>query len=231
MSPSDIPLPPLLILAGGKSQRMGTPKGLLEVVPDEIWIDTQLRLFHEAGGSRVFLVLGYRAEDYFEAVPDLRGAMSGEVNRAGIDLSVVVNTEPEYGPFSSIVHGWRHIREVAPPGSIMVTPLDVPIPSRIVVARMMDGWKAGLSALIPVVGVKGGHPVILSSGFLNGLETVAFNRPEARLDFQLREESPKNVVRVEVNDEDILMDMNTPGDVAIVRARLDARRTGCSADL
>ncbi|MBA4392008.1 MAG: hypothetical protein C0407_00480, partial [Desulfobacca sp.] len=65
---------PLILLAGGKSSRMGTPKGLLDY-QGNLWLFEQLSRFQAASGKRVVIVLGFHHDQYFEKIPWLRAAL------------------------------------------------------------------------------------------------------------------------------------------------------------
>src|SRR5262245_14676117 len=112
---------PLILLAGGKSSRMGRPKGLLDF-RGEPWLIRQLRAFVRAGGRRIILVLGFEAQAYQPILAHLD--LGSEV-----ECRVTVNPAPERGSFSSLQHG--AIALLAEPSleAAWISPIDVPLPA------------------------------------------------------------------------------------------------------
>jgi CTP:molybdopterin cytidylyltransferase MocA len=92
---------PLILLAGGRSSRMGTPKGLLNY-HGHPWLIEQLLRFKAASGKRVIVVLGFHQAPYFEQIPWLVNAVTNPVEQLGLKISAVINPVPEHGQFSSL---------------------------------------------------------------------------------------------------------------------------------
>ena len=80
-----------IILSGGASRRMGTPKALL-LIENETFLDRMIRLFSEVCDP-VIVVLGHNAEQ-----------IRSEIQRAS-QVSFVVNPDPERGMLSSLQCG------------------------------------------------------------------------------------------------------------------------------
>jgi CTP:molybdopterin cytidylyltransferase MocA len=92
---------PLILLAAGRSSRMGTPKGLLDF-QGRPWLSEQLQRFKAAEGRRVIIVLGFHYKQYIEGIPWLEKAACRPARRFGLKISMVRNPTPEQGPFSSL---------------------------------------------------------------------------------------------------------------------------------
>ncbi|MFH1262994.1 MAG: NTP transferase domain-containing protein [Pseudomonadota bacterium] len=195
---------PLIVLCGGKSGRMGVPKGLVRT-DGEYWIERQLALFSKISGSRVIVVLGYDADRYFEALPWLR---------QDSPHTFVINDAPEHGPFSSIVSAGRILTEPA----AFLLPIDVPVPSAEVCKALTGAFSIRVQSCVPVFKKKGGHPVLLAATFLKQLAQVPFGSSEARLDEQIRRLQEDQRVRVPVDDPRILWNANTPAEMARLAA-------------
>lgn len=101
---------PLVLVAGGRSSRMGTPKGLLDY-HGHPWLAEQLKRFKAAFGLRAVIVLGFHHEQYFEQMPWLREAEKNPVNQFGLEISVAINPAPEHGQFSSLQQAIRFLHE------------------------------------------------------------------------------------------------------------------------
>jgi len=190
------PLPPVVILAAGRSSRLGEPKGLV-VVGGRFWIERQLDAVAAAGVIRPVVVLGFD-RDRYESV-------TGLTRRARI----AVNPDPERGPFSSLQHG---LALVGPDEAVFVLPIDVPA-ARPATWAALSGAIGSADAAVPTdEGGGGGHPVLLSSGFAARLRALDPALPDARLDVQLRRLDPAAVARVAANDDRIRLNLNAPED-------------------
>ena len=206
---------PLILLAGGKSSRMGTPKGLLDY-RGEPWLLEQLRRFKAACGKQVIVVLGFHHERYFKEITWLKTAGKESVHQLGLDISVVVNPNPEHGQFSSLqcaIHPSPTLPRsggragVGVPGAF-VLPVDVPGPNKGVYGRLTEALGVTTAAAIPRYQSRGGHPVLLSRAFLERLTTVSPSSTQARLDLQIKALPGKQVTFVPVDDEEVSLNMN-----------------------
>jgi CTP:molybdopterin cytidylyltransferase MocA len=112
--------PVLLLLAGGRSSRMGTPKGLLDF-KREYWL---LHQINEFVGNQVFIGLGYDSEVYFNTIPWLKNAIENPVSYKGKKVSVLVNPQPEFGLFSNLQN---LLKQVNKKQNVLVLPIDVPL--------------------------------------------------------------------------------------------------------
>lgn len=198
---------PLILLAGGQSSRMGTPKGLVDF-KDQPWLLEQLSRFEAASGKEAVIVLGYHQERYFERIPWLRGARDEASVQSGLTVSVVVNKTPEFGQFSSLQCAIPLLLERDWSGAF-VLPIDVPGPPREVYARLGAAFNDRLDVIIPQYRSKGGHPVLLSRRFLGQLLSLPVANIEARLDIQIRALSQDRVARVKVNDSQVCLNINS----------------------
>ncbi len=197
-------LPPLILLAGGKSERMGQPKGLLSW-KDRPWLLHQLDAYRRAGGRRAVVVLGYNAEAYLAALPELR-AGDGSF-RGSLRLTACINPRPESGPFSSVQAGLDHLSAENHP-RIFFMAVDRPAPTPGTWRRLCAA--GDLSMAYPACGEKKGHPVLLSAAFAG---QILLTPPEgARMDV-LRESLPSGMCRsVETDDPLTGTNLNTPED-------------------
>lgn len=185
-------LDPVILLAGGRSSRMGMPKGLIPVqgIPLLLWQWARLR---EVGVLDVILVLGFGAESYRPLFPQL--------DRAGIRFQLVRNHFPERGPFSSMLVGLSRCN-----GPAFLLPVDVPCPTREVWHAIKEVVKKE-RAVIPFFGNHGGHPVWLSGDFVAELRA---HPPTDRLDEIIRGLPLKQKRRLDVADSRVVANWNTP---------------------
>jgi CTP:molybdopterin cytidylyltransferase MocA len=201
------PIFPLVLLAGGQSSRMGTPKGLVDY-KGRPWMLEQLSRFEAASGKEALIVLGYHQERYFEGISWLRSARDEAFVQSGLAVSVVVNKTPELGQFSSLQCAIPFLLEKDWVGAFIL-PVDVPGPQREVYGRLVEAFTNTLDVVIPQYRSKGGHPVLLSRRFLARLGSLPVADDEARLDKQIRALSPERVAKVRVSDPQVCLNINT----------------------
>jgi CTP:molybdopterin cytidylyltransferase MocA len=173
---------------------MGEPKGLV-AFEGRPWIEAQLAAL---GQRRVVVVLGHDHGRYLEAIPDL-------AKRA----EVVVNPDPDRGPFSSLQVGLAALGASGPPAPAFVLPVDAPAASPAVWRALEEALGPELDAAIPAFQGHGGHPVLLAAPFMARLGRLDPASPEARLDVALR--SAKALL-VETGDPRVRMNLNAPED-------------------
>ena len=195
---------PALILAAGKSTRMGRTKALLPLGA-ETFISRIVRTFRAAGVEDVVVVVGHDAERVSAALVQLDPPPR-----------IVVNPEYESGQLSSILAG---LRVVDRPGvtAMLLTLVDVPLVSSETVRAVLFRYQTNSAAVVrPVSGRRHGHPVLI----------------DRQLFPQLRAADPasgaKPIVRahasaagdVEVGDEGAFTDIDTPEEYAAAIARI-----------
>jgi CTP:molybdopterin cytidylyltransferase MocA len=203
---------PLILLAGGSSSRMGVVAKGLQEVEGKPWLKTQCDDFRRNtdpdNTPRIILVLGYRADEYLKLASSIPG------------LIVVMNPEPENGPFSSIQAGVRRALEPDFQGirGAYVLPIDVPVAKKEVWSALFAALSEGARVAQPVIegreGTHGGHPVLLSLEEMRVLTTL---KSTDRLDQHLHALdtlAPGQLKRVKVSDPTILANLNTPEDWA-----------------
>lgn len=181
----------VIVLAAGRSSRMGEPKGLVQV-RGRSWLDVQLDAIERAGGRSV-VVLGADRQLYRQALPDLeRRAL------------VALNEDPDRGPFSSLQCGLAMVRAGAP---VFVLPVDVPAASPSVWQDLQCALQGGVDAVVPELEGRGGHPVLLAGSTVVHLRS----RPDtSRLDVELA--ALPRVVRFPVKDPLVRLNLNAPLD-------------------
>ena len=134
-----------IILAAGKSQRLGYPKALLSL-GNETFAARLLRLAGEAGVDTCRIVLGYRAKD-------LRRLLQVP------DELVVVNQRYEEGQLVSLQCGLQGLNCDA----VLVMPVDHPSISVHLLRQVISRFRRGQPpAVIPTYKGRGGHPTLFS---------------------------------------------------------------------
>lgn len=193
--------PILIVLAGGKSSRMGTPKGLLPY-KNTYWILEQISRYKQKGF--VYIGLGFDFHLYLKVIPWLEKAVEKPQEFQGKTVRVVINKHPELGKFSTLQSVLKQVKQHQ---DTLVLPIDVPLlkPSaldKIIVVKNR--------VVLPNYNNKNGHPVKLSYTFWKTFLDLNPLNAESRLDCQIKQRATSEISTAEVEDDAILKNLNTP---------------------
>jgi molybdenum cofactor cytidylyltransferase len=185
-----------LILAAGRSSRMGRSKALLrQIQSGDTFVAHLVRVSSSAGLSPVFVV--GRPEDV---------ALRSVVDEAG--ASFVANADADQGQLSSLLAGLA-AADGLPVSAVVVLPVDVPLVSTSVISALLT---AALSPDVQIVraahGGTHGHPVLFKRSVFDELRSAdpaVGARAVVRAD-------PSRVRDVEVGDAGVTLDIDTPDD-------------------
>lgn len=195
--------PTLIILAGGKSSRMGKPKGLLSFKGD-YWLLHQIEAYK--AGESVIIGLGFDYQLYFNAIPWLKEALKSPQEYKGKKVQIVLNPTPEFGLFSTLKEVLKCI-DVQTNNEILVLPIDVPFLNKSALEKIIETKN---SVVIPSYHQKNGHPAKLSSKFWKSLLLIDVKHPEARLDTQIKKLQNSQISIINVADKNCIKNLNTP---------------------
>jgi CTP:molybdopterin cytidylyltransferase MocA/ADP-ribose pyrophosphatase YjhB (NUDIX family) len=183
-----------IILAAGKSQRLGYPKALLSL-GNEPFARRLMRIASEAGVDLCRVVLGYRARD-LRRILELPDGL------------VVVNQKYEEGQLSSLQCGLQNLQEVNCAG-VLAMPVDHPMITTHLLRQMIGRFRhGGPAAVIPTHRGRRGHPTLFSRALFqellqcppeNGARTV-LNRHQEHVHY------------LPTADVSVLLDVDTPDD-------------------
>lgn len=194
--------PVFVLLAGGKSERMGIAKGLLKY-QQTYWILEQLHRISKANIKDIYIGLGFNFEQYFNAIPWLENAQRNFIEYEGLKVKVIINKNPEYGPFSTL----QTILKVVPKTSeILVNNIDIPILNSEELSEIISLKN---EIVFPKYQGKNGHPIKMKNCFWKSLLNLDISDDNARLDFQLKKVNPAKISTIEVFDRAIIMNLNT----------------------
>jgi len=194
-----------VLLAGGKSERMGVAKGLLKY-KHTFWILEQLNSISKTAISEVFIGLGYNYQHYFDAIPWLEKAVENFVDFQGLKIKVIVNKNPEFGSFSTLQTVLKQLNSTK---SVVLNPIDIPILNTSEFIKLIS---TNNEVVIPSYNGKKGHPIKMESSFWQNLTSIHLEDKDARLDFQLKKMNPIKISTIEVSDNSILTNLNTKKD-------------------
>lgn len=192
----------VLVLAAGRSRRMGTPKALLPWRADGTCVIRCAveSLIMEAQGG-VYITVG---EDAAAVANALAGVAYHEI---GVDGRAE--------QLDSLRAGLERLeRESRSVTQVLVHPADHPVVHAATVRAILDEAREN-AAVMPEYGGKGGHPVLIPRSLW---EEIARWRGEGGL-AQYWRENPQKRVRVPVEDEAVVLTMNTPVEYAAARRR------------
>lgn len=194
--------PILIILAGGKSSRMGAPKGLLKH-NNSFWILSQIETFI---GTEVIIGLGHDAQLYFNAIPWLKDATKTAISYKEKQIRVVINPNPKFGLFSTLQSILKHVDLHQ---QAFILPIDVPLFNK------QEQRKLSIEEnviVIPKYQDKKGHPIKITPEFCQSLLNISLSDPNARLDFQIKKNTPSEISFIDVSDGVCIQNLNTPKD-------------------
>jgi len=182
-----------VVLAAGKSRRMGRPKLLLPYESGTI-IEAVIRTVAASRVDRTLVVLGAQREEIEEKIRDFA-------------LKKVINREYRKGMFSSVLCGLGSL-----PGSARAAVLvlaDQPgIPTGVIDSLIKSFLREKKGLVIPVYRKRRGHPLLLDLKYRRELESLP---PDAGLRALLLRH-PEDILEVRVTSPEILRDIDSPGD-------------------
>jgi CTP:molybdopterin cytidylyltransferase MocA len=191
-----------IILAGGKSERMGRPKGLLDYNCHFWLLEHFIRL--KAGGIKEIIIgLGYDADTYYKAIPVLRKALNSSIDFKGLQISVVQSTNPELGSFSTLQYALKTLNKSS---DVLICPIDVPILNS---KELKNILITETQIVKPLFKGQSGHPVKINYLFVKKLINKASNN---RLDKLIALEPEKEIKKIICSDRQVIMNLNTPAD-------------------
>ena len=182
-----------LVLAAGRSERMGTPKqllpfGSLTLIEQVIRTLTRSRL-----GKDVVVVLGHRAMDIVKRI-------------SGLPVRLAYNPDPEGDMISSIRCGLAYID---PEQAFLIALGDQPLVTTGIVDRLIDEYERRPEGMVlPVHEGKRGHPMILSPAYR---EEILFESVPGGLK-ALRDRHADSVRPVPVDTDAVLIDLDYRND-------------------
>jgi molybdenum cofactor cytidylyltransferase len=191
---------PGLILAAGRSHRMGRPKALLPAGASGPSFVQRVADTLRAGGLEDILVVG-RPED---------NALRAEVERLGANVRFVVNTHADEGQLSSLITG---LNVVDHPGTraIVVMPVDVPLVSSDSVAAILAAFMRTRAPIVRATHLgRHGHPVLFSHAIFAELRRAD---PAQGAKAVLRNHAAE-IVDIDVPDPAVVEDVDSPEDYA-----------------
>lgn len=194
-----------IVLAAGASHRMGSPKALLSI-DGRPAVEVVVAALRAGGADPVIVVVGRHAAKI----------------RAGAkldDATVIDHAGWADGRTSSLQAGLRAVPADA--AVAVVALVDMPYVRATSVRALLDAFAAthGAEVAVPVYTGRRGHPIVLGRKLFAGLLALGPDEPPRALIRGARD------VEVRVADPGVLVDLDTPEDVAIA-SRASATGSG-----
>jgi molybdenum cofactor cytidylyltransferase len=185
-----------IVLAAGRSQRMGAFKPLLPFGSTTV-IENCIENLRGGGVETIVVVLGQgrNAEELKNHLTNAR-------------ISFAVNPDPHSQMSASIACGLRQVPETT--RAVLINPADHAAVPAEVVAALIREWRQGGQLVKPIWSERGGHPVLVDLSFRNELLALDPNGG-LKAFFSLHQDQ---VRRVPVHSNFIARDMNTWDDYA-----------------
>jgi CTP:molybdopterin cytidylyltransferase MocA len=141
---------PAVVLAAGRSSRMGRAKATLPLDATDTFLTRIVRTFLEAGVDDVVVVVGHEAD-----------AIVSSFSASGLPARFVVNHDYDRGQWSSLVAG---IGVVDRPGvsATLMTLVDVPLVTADTVRAVLACYRRTHAPVVrPTSGNRHGHPLLV----------------------------------------------------------------------
>ena len=181
-----------ILLAAGQSKRMGCSKQLLPL-GDKPVIRWCIDSLMESGLEDIFVVLGPNGQKIADTIKNL-------------PVNVVWNADPESDMAGSIKTGLSHLHDTH--SGILVCLVDHPLVSGETINAIIATQKIYPDKIIiPTHEGRKGHPTLFPRLVIEELSSVS---PLTLRD--IIHKDPKRVSLVNVQDEGVLINMNTPDD-------------------
>jgi CTP:molybdopterin cytidylyltransferase MocA len=194
-----------VLLAGGKSERMGIPKGLLEY-QNTYWILELINRISASSITEVYVGLGYHQEEYSNKIPWFTEALLHFVVYKNLKIRVVINQNPELGSFSTLQ---TVLQQIPKNKSVLINPIDVPMLNT---AELQTIIETQNQIVLPNFEGKNGHPIKLEPEFWNSLLLLDPTNKNSRLDLEIKKMNLSSVTTVSVTDPCIIKNLNTQND-------------------
>ena len=182
-----------IILAAGRSKRMGKPKPLLRF-NDTTFLEHIISVLKASDVDGITIVLGAGAETIKKSV-DLSGT------------NIVINKDYPKGQLSSLIAGIEQCpKEIQ---AILVCLVDNPFVTKEVVDKIIGKFKETNNPIIvPVFNKRRGHPTLFSRSLFNEL----LSAPQEQGARYVVYSNEEKILELETSESGILISVDTPDD-------------------
>jgi molybdenum cofactor cytidylyltransferase len=189
-----------IILSGGASRRMGTPKALLQF-QNETFLDRLIRVF-SAVCHPIIVVVGQHADQIQAGI------------ERGRDVLFAVNPDPDRGMLSSLQCGLALLPAVA--DAAMFLPVDHPNIEISTIETLAARFAADRApVIVPTYAGEHGHPVCIARQLIAELLALS---PDTKASDVIHRHV-LNTVYIDVSDPTVITDVDDPSAYADLLAR------------
>jgi len=152
---------PAIVLAAGRSSRMGRAKATLPAGDGHTFLTRIIRTLLDAGVDDVIVVVGHDAD-----------LIARSFSESGLPARFVVNHDYDRGQLSSLIAG---LNAVDRPGvaAVLLTLVDVPLVSESTVRAVIDGYRRTRAPIVrPTSGERHGHPLLIDRSLFDALRAA-----------------------------------------------------------
>lgn len=178
-----------IILAAGKSSRIGFPKLSLRYDENKIFIEHIVNKYESFGCKEIILVVNETGNNY---LTENKIQFSDEVK-------IVINKHPDWHRFYSLKTGAKSMSEVLP---VFVHNVDNPFVNHEVLNELLGNTDKA-DYISPEFKGKGGHPIFLSEKIINDVRSTQKDQIHFK---EFLNQYPKK--KVQVDDEKVLVNIN-----------------------
>ncbi len=176
-----------IVLTGGKSERMGSPKALLSY-RGQTFLERILQAVHDAGIEETRIVVGHHRD---------------EIQRAFPNLPLVFNPDYNRGMSTSVKAGVRSLPQGIDGAGIFL--VDHPMVDASTIALLAGNLRPG-HIVLPLYQGRRGHPAWFAADLFAEILALA---PDEGLNAVVRLD-PERVIAVPVSNSGVLLDIDTP---------------------
>lgn len=185
-----------VLLAAGRSTRMGEPKLLLPWRGEATLISQVVKRYLSAGVDEIFVVTGANREAV-EAAIDPQQAHT------------IFNPRYAHEEMLSSLQVGLGAVETTPAAAALVSPADIPDVKSSTIRALIDRWRAEEADIVaPSYEFQRGHPILIASVLFPAI--LKLGPGDTLRSYLRRHES--GIRHVEVDDAGILRDVDTPKD-------------------
>ncbi len=186
-----------IVLAAGKSSRMGRPKALLPLGSEgQTFLTRIVGTFREVGVKEILVVTAVGSE------------LTSALLNGNFPFRLILNESPELGQLSSFQVGLQSL-DLSKVSGILMTPVDVPLVSVETVQSLIEAHSESLAPVVRPVRKKAhGHPVIFDRALF---QEILFEPSDSTVKAIVHRHRDRSV-EVAVNESGPFHDIDTPKD-------------------
>ena len=178
-----------LILAAGKSTRMGTSKSLLNW-HGELLVNYQINALIKSGCKEIYFVIGHNADEIRSKISNTK-------------VTIINNPNYESGKSSSIIRGMKSIDKSIE--SLIIVGVDQPRPIWFYEKIIKFHNKSTSVISSPINNKKRGHPLIIRKSFFDEILQISNYKNGLKDLFRINDDLVKTF---EINSEWTHLDLN-----------------------